>query len=141
MKDFVVCLLMTLSYLTCIVQIESGHGNYVSYFGLAIKPSRSFFPTGPQTRSMDKQSVRSYPGDRDSLRSGRRSRRGDDSSSGYSDNERRYRRLVVYIQTKSAAIFFQSFSAALKWKNNGIFPSPCLSFSLSYGKKIHPMFF
>ena len=55
----------------------------------------SCLPIGPrleQTRPMDKQSVRSYPGDRDSVRSGRRSRRGDDSSSGYSDNERRYRR-------------------------------------------------
>ena len=46
---------------------------------------------------MDKQSLRSYPGDRDSVRSGRRSRR-DDSSSGYSDNERRYRRSVLYTQ-------------------------------------------
>lgn len=57
----------------------------------------SFCPIGPrldQSRPMDKQSVRSYPGDRESVRSGRRSRRGDDSSSGYSDNERRYRRSV-----------------------------------------------
>ena len=46
---------------------------------------------------MDKQSVRSYPGDRESVRSGRRSRRGDDSSSGYSDNERRYRRSVFLL--------------------------------------------
>ena len=38
--------------------------------------------------------MRSYPGDRESVRSGRRSRRGEDSSSGYSDNERRYRRSV-----------------------------------------------
>lgn len=49
-------------------------------------------PKNTDQRPMDKQSVRSYPGDRDSLRSGRRSRRGEDSSSGYSDNERRYRR-------------------------------------------------
>ena len=38
--------------------------------------------------------MRSYPGDRESVRSGRRSRRGDESSSGYSDNERKYRRSV-----------------------------------------------
>ena len=54
-----------------------------------------FLPT--DQRPMDKQSVRSYPGDRDSLRSGRRSRRGEDSSSGYSDNERRYRRSVEWL--------------------------------------------
>ena len=54
----------------------------------------SIGPRIDQSRPMDKQSVRSYPGDRESVRSGRRSRRGDDSSSGYSDNERRYRRSV-----------------------------------------------
>ncbi|XP_022786867.1 serine/arginine repetitive matrix protein 2-like isoform X2 [Stylophora pistillata] len=53
---------------------------------------RSTGPRLDQSRPMDKQSVRSYPGDRESVRSGRRSRRGDDSRSGYSDNERRYRR-------------------------------------------------
>lgn len=51
--------------------------------------------------------MRSYPGDRDSLRSGRRSRRGEDSSSGYSDNERRYRRsaYVALINVRGAKFF------------------------------------
>lgn len=50
------------------------------------------------TRPMDKQSIRSYPGmDRESVRSGRRSRRDDDSSSAYSDGARKYKRFVFSV--------------------------------------------
>ncbi|XP_032240001.2 uro-adherence factor A [Nematostella vectensis] len=52
--------------------------------------------TGPRSdhenRPMDKQSLRGYPMDRESVRSGRRSRRDGDSSSAYSDGARKYKR-------------------------------------------------
>ena len=69
--------------------------------------NNSSYIVGPrleQTRPMDKQSVRSYPGDRDSVRSVRRSRR-EDSSSGYSDNERRYRRSVCTLNRRQSMFF------------------------------------
>ncbi|KAK3742067.1 hypothetical protein QZH41_015751, partial [Actinostola sp. cb2023] len=83
-------------------------GNFISTFRPYVTPGSPpyleaglgrhwFLYLGPRsdhdTRPMDKQSMRSYPGmDRESVRSGRRSRRDDDSTSGYSDNGRKHKR-------------------------------------------------